>query len=612
MKGLKVLILLTTITVAVIGQPSANDNFDGLRQSVESSEGAAKIEALLAYSKALREVNRSEAVKQAELALQLSRKLGSEPQAEARVLANYLESCIRFFYLNRAEEQLPQLKVLIPQLNDSSQLQLQALAGHALVLSGHYQMADSYLESGLELAESLAIPPKVASIQSLLADSYRYQGRYPEAMELRTQSLQYFDSVADSARMAESRVGVGIIQLMTGQFVEAKTRFYEALDYFTHHKDSAGIALGETALSLAFFKQDSLDKALEHAWVSFKIRESLNDVRGVGESLNNLALMYMKRGMWGLARDYLEASLENREQGQDYRQIPVMLANLGLCYRKLGNFDLSERLYQEAMERASASGADHARAQAYEGYQLLAEERGDFETAYQYALLHSRLEDSLLSVKKERQLREISENYEQEKAALENKQLRMELRSSMRERLALIAIGLLIAVVALLVWNRQRMRIRQGEAMHEQEKDKLEERMKNYMQRVLEKNVLVEKLEGQLAAIEVKDNEAEVRRAARLSELRQMKILTEEDWRTFRQHFERVYRGFLDRLTDQYPDLTKGERRMFVLVKLNLSTSEIADILGISSDSVKKARYRLRKKLQLPDDQPLNDFIQAF
>ncbi|MEZ4686620.1 MAG: tetratricopeptide repeat protein [Bacteroidia bacterium] len=598
--------------VVAFGQPATGDGLAELRNRVEAAEGRAKMEALLEYSKALREVNRSEAVKQAELALQLSRKLGIDSRMEAEVLANYLETCIHFFSLNRAEEQLPHLKVLLPQLSDSSQLSLQRLAGHVLLLAGHYQQADGYLLPALEKAKAMNAAGKIASIQVLLADSYRYQGRYPEAMEARTASNQFFDSVSDSARMAEGRVGMGIIQLMTEQFAEAKAQFYPALAYFRAHQDSAGISMGETALSLAFFKQDSLDKALEHAWTSFKIREALGDIRGVGESLNNLALMYMKRGMWGLARDYLEASLENREQGQDYRQVPVMLANLGLCYRKLGSYDLSERLYQEAIERASASGADHARAQAYEGYQLLAEERGDYRTAYRYARWHDQLEDSLLSVEKERQLRQISENYEREKAALENEQLRLELKSRTRERFALAAIGLLIAIVALLVSNRQRMRIRQAGAVHEQEKEKLEERMKNYMQRVLEKNSLVEKLEGQLAAIEVKDNEAEARRTARLTELRQMKILTEEDWRTFRQHFESVYRGFLDRLTDQYPELTKGERRMFVLIKLNLSTSEIADILGISLDSVKKARYRLRKKLQLPDDQPLNDFIQAF
>jgi tetratricopeptide (TPR) repeat protein len=612
MKGLILLFLFGFYAVIATGQGAKGADLEQLRSKVEATEGQSKIRPLLAYSKALRELNRPEAVKQAERALQLSRTFGLKPNQEAEVLANYLETCLGLFYINRAEEQLPQLNILLPQLADSLRLSLQLLAGRTLLSAGQYTQADQYLEKVLTGVQGEDNKAQYAYTSSLLADSYRYQGRYPEVMKARTAALEYYEQISDSVRIAENRVGIGIVQLMTSRYPEAKSQFRSSLRYYTSRNDSVGIGLAETALSLAYFKQDSLDQALEHAWNSFKIREALNDQRGLGESLNNLALVYMKRGMWGFARDYLEASLENREQSRDYRQIPVMLANLALCYRKLGNVELAESLYKDALARATASGADHAKAQAYEGFQLLEEERGNFEAAYRYALLHDELEDSLLGIEKERQLRHISDSYEKEKAALENEQLRMALDNSARERIGIVAIALLVGLIALLVWSRQRLRIKQSALAFELEKTKLEERMQNYMQRVLEKNTLVEKLEQQLATMNLQDSDAEARRSAQLNELRQMKILTEEDWRTFRQHFEQVYRGFMDRLAQQHPDLTKGEKRMFVLVKLNLSTSEIADILGISADSVKKARYRLRKKLQLSDDQPLNDFIRTF
>jgi DNA-binding CsgD family transcriptional regulator len=43
--------------------------------------------------------------------------------------------------------------------------------------------------------------------------------------------------------------------------------------------------------------------------------------------------------------------------------------------------------------------------------------------------------------------------------------------------------------------------------------------------------------------------------------------------------------------------------RLIALLKMNLSSKEIADILGISADGIKKARYRLRKKMNLEDSQ---------
>ena len=278
-------------------------------------------------------------------------------------------------------------------------------------------------------------------------------------------------------------------------------------------------------------------------------------------------------------------------------------------------------------------GANDARSLAYRELYRLAQGENDYEEAFTYALRFHNLRDSLTNQEKDRNIREMTERYNSAKANMENERLKIELDNRKKERYGILAIGTLLAIVAFLVWNRQRHGLKQAQKLHEQEKeilktrealtssellharealDRNKESMESYMRSVLEKNNLIENLEAQIKAIEVKDNRAETERATRLNELRQMKILTEENWRSFRHHFEQVYHGFLDRLVKQYPDLTKGERRLFVLIKLNLGTSEMADILGISADSVKKARYRLRKKLQLSENQPLTQFIQTF
>ena len=51
--------------------------------------------------------------------------------------------------------------------------------------------------------------------------------------------------------------------------------------------------------------------------------------------------------------------------------------------------------------------------------------------------------------------------------------------------------------------------------------------------------------------------------------------------------------------------------RLAALMKMSLTTKEMATILNISPDSVNKARYRLRKKLNLSTDDSLSDFILA-
>lgn len=59
-------------------------------------------------------------------------------------------------------------------------------------------------------------------------------------------------------------------------------------------------------------------------------------------------------------------------------------------------------------------------------------------------------------------------------------------------------------------------------------------------------------------------------------------------------------------------DMTEAEERLFLLLKLDLTRNEIASILGISPDSVKKTRSRLRKRLMLEQRESLQEFVKKF
>ena len=80
-------------------------------------------------------------------------------------------------------------------------------------------------------------------------------------------------------------------------------------------------------------------------------------------------------------------------------------------------------------------------------------------------------------------------------------------------------------------------------------------------------------------------------------------------WDEFNTRFVEVNSGFYERLQQQYPDLSKTERKHCALIKLNFSGKEMAHLLGISVTSVHVSRYRLRKRFDLEKRQNLTDFI---
>lgn len=134
-----------------------------------------------------------------------------------------------------------------------------------------------------------------------------------------------------------------------------------------------------------------------------------------------------------------------------------------------------------------------------------------------------------------------------------------------------------------------------------------------YTKLLLDKNLLLEELKENLNAIDLSEDELkEKNRIEKMEKLAQSRIVTEEDWTQFKRLFENVFKGFFLKLKETYPGITNAEIRLAALLKLKLSTKEIAGMTGVSSDSVKKTRQRIRKKMNLESEDDLDDLIVRF
>ncbi len=80
-------------------------------------------------------------------------------------------------------------------------------------------------------------------------------------------------------------------------------------------------------------------------------------------------------------------------------------------------------------------------------------------------------------------------------------------------------------------------------------------------------------------------------------------------WQDFESRFENVYESFYNSLNEKFPDLTPGEKKLCALLRLNISSKDIAAITLQNPQSVDMARYRLRKKLNLSPEDNLVDFL---
>lgn len=84
------------------------------------------------------------------------------------------------------------------------------------------------------------------------------------------------------------------------------------------------------------------------------------------------------------------------------------------------------------------------------------------------------------------------------------------------------------------------------------------------------------------------------------------------DWKLFESYFNSAHQNFMDRLRQEYADITTGDLRICCLLRMNLSTKEIASLLNVSVRAIELRRYRLRKRLGLEGDTNLIDFLMNF
>ncbi len=93
-----------------------------------------------------------------------------------------------------------------------------------------------------------------------------------------------------------------------------------------------------------------------------------------------------------------------------------------------------------------------------------------------------------------------------------------------------------------------------------------------------------------------------------------IRVISEEDkidkqWEQFTIHFDNVHSDFLTALKVAHPGLSNNESKLSAYLRMNLSTKEIAQLMNISVRGVEISRYRLRKKLQIPTEMSLFDFL---
>jgi AraC family chitin signaling transcriptional activator len=120
---------------------------------------------------------------------------------------------------------------------------------------------------------------------------------------------------------------------------------------------------------------------------------------------------------------------------------------------------------------------------------------------------------------------------------------------------------------------------------------------------LIKKNEFLNSIKSELKE---KDNKQDIKKVIKIID---KNLNNTDDWKLFEEAFNNADKDFLKLIKEKHPALTPNDLRLCAYLRLNLASKEIAPLLNISPRSVEVKRYRLRKKMDLPHESSLTNYI---
>ena len=144
--------------------------------------------------------------------------------------------------------------------------------------------------------------------------------------------------------------------------------------------------------------------------------------------------------------------------------------------------------------------------------------------------------------------------------------------------------------------------------------EKLKTQLKSKSKELASYAALMAKKEDMLNEIEKEILKSNIKKEneklySKLMNIKEQQSNSENDWALFDRNFNEVHDDFFKNLQQKFPDLTPKDLKMCAYLIMNLSSKEIAPLVGITYRSVELHRYRLRKKFDLPKNKNLVKFL---
>lgn len=410
---------------------------------------------------------------------------------------------------------------------------------------------------------------------------------------------------------------ISTIYTRQGKNDEAMRMSREVIETLKNESDSSGtLGLAYNTIGSLYVKQKKNDSAAVY------FRLSLQDFVK-SKNYAYLPGAYIKAGEFENNQEYLLKGLAIADSTQNKQAQVTSLLAIGKWYLKKNNEPEAERYFRRANAISIGLTDKIFEIKSLEALIELKKKQQHFPEVSQMQSRLIEIKDAFYSLEREQIVKNLEVQFE-----VSEKNRELALLAKEGEVSKLTNIILVISIIVLIVIfaagyyflksinRRDRQLLKTKEELVEaleQQKTMKEEQFRNDIEhkesqlsaitlQMLQKNDLIDEIKQSV------QNDQPIS-GRELLKMVNKHLVQDNNWNDFDLYFESINKNFYTRLKHRYPEISSNDLKICALIKLNLSIKEMASILNISPDSVKTARYRLRKKLQLTTEENLTDFI---
>ncbi|MBS2098767.1 tetratricopeptide repeat protein [Carboxylicivirga linearis] len=448
--------------------------------------------------------------------------------------------------------------------------------------------------------------------------THYYLSAYDKALDKYLKATNNFKSIDDYVNLIKCYNNIGMIYDRIEQYEKAVNYYQAAIEEFkqldTKNKDDFNRFIPQlyNNIASAYNKLKQTDYAIEYYEKALQEAERISFDHILGAIYTNLGIIKLEQNNLPEAKTYLDRALTIRNNNSD-------TLNLAKTYNVLANYYLLNNQLDSSLWASETSLKISVQSNLLElqraSYALLFEvyeHKALYKEALQQHKNFKLISDSISNEHKLNRLAQLETSHELEQIETRNKTEQEKLKYKYTILLLLLTTLGTIAIVIAQVYKSQKSKLKKKYKLLKLNADtKDRELTTNVMQLVQNHQVITDTVKDLISLKKDANNKVGTKIQTLIFKLQSQS--NQEIWNEFELRFNQVHNHFFDNLKKKHPTITTTEKRLCALLRLDMSSKEIAAITNQTIRGVEVARSRLRKRLGLTGkDINLGSYLDSF